>query len=110
MGVTTVPVEIRRDGKIHPAGGRLRGAAWNRAVNLSHVLRCRDHLSYRQVVKALEQYGIRRSLGQAHADIANFECDHCAGQPAPPATESQNEPARAHQAFSGLLTGDLSDG
>ena len=70
-------VERRRDGKLHAEGGRLAEREHNRAVNLAHILRCRDHLSFRQVRAALEQYGIRRSLGQVVADVRDYECERC---------------------------------
>ncbi|GEM_PF-1437005 len=73
-----IVVERRRDGKLHPVGGRLRGVEWNRAVNLAHQLHCRDGLSYRKTAAAmLENLGIRRSVGQVFADIASFTCDYC---------------------------------
>jgi hypothetical protein len=76
--LTLTVVERRRDGKLHPAGGRLGEREHDRALTLAHILRCCDGLSYRQVRAALEQYGIRRSLGQVFADVRDYECDHCA--------------------------------
>jgi hypothetical protein len=52
-----------------------------------HLLRCREHLSYRAVVAAmLERYGERRSLGQVWKDVHYYECSRCstAPRPAPP--------------------------
>ena len=50
-----------------------------------HLLRCREGLSYRQVVAAmLERYGERRSLGQVWKDINGYECSRCSTVPRPP--------------------------
>lgn len=63
-----------------------------RLRDLEHDLRCRQHLSFRQVQAAmLERYGERRSLGQLHLDLTRFECDRCstAPRPAPPPDPAQ---------------------
>jgi len=75
--LTLTVVERRRDGKLHPEGGRLAEREHTRAVNLAHIMRCRDGLSYRKTRTALESYGIRRSLGQVFADVRDFECERC---------------------------------
>ena len=74
-----VVVERRRDGKLHPPGGQLDDETWRRAVNLAHTWRCRDGLSYRAVVKALEGEGIRVSIGSVHAWIRRYACRYEAG-------------------------------
>ena len=74
-----VVVERRRDGKLHPPGGQLDEATWRRAVNLCHVLKCRDGMSYRRIVAALESEGIRASIGSVHAWTHRYSCRYEAG-------------------------------
>ncbi len=74
-----VVVERRRDGKLHPVGGVLPDAEWRRAVNLCHAWRCRDGMSYRKIVAALEAEGIRASIGSVHAWIRRYDCRYEAG-------------------------------
>lgn len=91
MAVAVVLVERWRDGKLHPAGGYLPRPERAKAIRLAHRCRCRDGLSFRQVQRALESFGIRRSVGQIHADVVNYVCDLCADGPPEP------EPAAAPQ-------------
>lgn len=85
MNTTTIVVR-RVAGRLYPeqwpntppeVTERLRGHV--------HLLRCREGLSYRQVVAAMmERYGERRSLGQVWQDVARYECSHCSTAPRPP--------------------------
>jgi hypothetical protein len=89
VSIAVVPVERRRDGKLHPPGGRLSEQEHDRAVTIVHRLHCRDGLSFRATRKALESYGIRRSLGSVYTDLTAFECDRCADQAVQPAPEPE---------------------
>jgi hypothetical protein len=77
MAVTVAVVEQRRDSKLYPVGGSLPLPERARAIQLAHRARCRDQLSYRQVIKVLADAGIRRSLGQVHNDITRYACERC---------------------------------
>src|SRR5713101_4035509 len=86
------------DGRFYAPGQALSEPARWQAVRLAHVLRCRDHLSYRKIVTVMSQYGVHRSLGQVFSDLHDFACPKCAGQPGPlPAalTEPITEPVAA---------------
>jgi hypothetical protein len=79
--VNAVVIEVRRgrDGKHYPMRMPTPPDERERARTLAHRLHCADGLSFRQVQRALaDQHGIRRSLGQLHADLTRFECDRCA--------------------------------
>ncbi len=111
--MTTVIVNVvqQRHGKLYPAT-LATGPERGRMINLAHALHCRDGLSIRQTRAALEQYGIRRSRGQVHNYIRNFECPRCAEpEPAPESSTraAQHEPDRQprQQGSSGLLTSSL---
>jgi hypothetical protein len=58
---TVIVVERRADGKLFPPGGMLPEADWQDAVKLWYALRCRDHLSYRQVAAGLAEAGYKAS-------------------------------------------------
>jgi hypothetical protein len=77
MAVVAVPVVRRADSKLYPEGGALPAAERARAITIAHRLHCRDHLSFRATQKALESYGIRRSLGRVHHDITYYACRVC---------------------------------
>jgi hypothetical protein len=77
MGLSVV--ERRKDGKLHPVGGRLPEADHQRAVNITHTLRCRDGASFRAIVRALGEAGIRASLGSVHAWARGYSCPFCGG-------------------------------
>jgi hypothetical protein len=83
MPAVVAVVERRSDQKLYPIGGFLPRGERVRAIQLAHRARCRDHLSYRQVQKVLADAGIRRSLGQVHADVhgtpgrPGFACHRC---------------------------------
>lgn len=64
----------RRDGKVYLLDGQLPEAEWQRAVGLVHRYRCRDGLSYRAIVAALEAEGIRASVGSVHAWAHRWRC------------------------------------
>jgi hypothetical protein len=79
--VRTVLVERRRDGKLHPPGGRLPEPEHQRAVALAHTLRCRDRMIYRQIVAELEEQGLRVSVGTVHAWLnGGYTCEYCRGE------------------------------
>jgi len=63
--------------KWYPAGGTRSTAELERAVTLVHNLRCRDHLSYRQIASVLINYGLRVSLGSVWAYRNWYECPLC---------------------------------
>jgi hypothetical protein len=76
--VALAVVERRRDGKLHPVGGRLPEDDHERAVALAHWLRCHDRLSYRQVVEGLAtEHGLRVSLGSVFAWCQIYTCRYC---------------------------------
>ena len=64
------------DGKLYPPDGQLPEPVFRRAVNMAPRLRCRDHMSYRRIVAALESEGIRASIGSVHAWIRRFSCKY----------------------------------
>lgn len=73
----TARTRTGRDGKAYPARPLTREEL-NRARWLAHNLVCRDHHSVRAAQQLLAQAGIRRSIGTIAADLADFECPHCA--------------------------------
>ncbi len=78
--VNAVVIEVRRgrDGKLYPPRMPLPRAERNRLRWLAHNLVHRDGLSIWQAQRVMrESHGARRSLGQIHADLHNFECPHC---------------------------------
>jgi len=79
-GAVVVEVIRGRDGKLYPVGGHMPRAQRNRARWLAHRLRCQDGLSVRQVQAAMEQQGVRRSIGIIARDLRLFECPACAPQ------------------------------
>lgn len=82
-----------RDHKLYPLGLPRPAEEHDRLVGLSHVLRCRRELSFRQVQRALlDQFGVRRSLGAIFRDLHRYECDQCA--PKPPAPPDPRQKAR----------------
>lgn len=79
--MNAVVIEVRRgaDGKLYPPRMPLPQAERDRLRVLVHNLVCRDKLSIRQAQRVMrEEYGVRRSLGQLHADLHRFECPRCA--------------------------------
>lgn len=81
-----VVVERHADGRLYPPRWwDLPAETVERLAGIAHHLRCKEGLSYRQVVAAmLERYGERRSLGQVHKDVARYECAVCSTAPKPP--------------------------
>lgn len=76
--MVAVPVERRRDGKLHPLGGRLPEPERKRARWLAHNLVHRDGLSIQQAQRVMaESYGLRRSLGSIMRDLQRWECPRC---------------------------------
>jgi hypothetical protein len=73
MSAVVVVVQ-RADHKLYPPAGVLPDAEFRRAVNLCHTWRCRDGMSYRKIVAALEAEGIRASIGSVHAWIRRYSC------------------------------------
>jgi hypothetical protein len=89
VAITIVPVIERADGKLYPPAGYLPERERNRAIMITHRLRCRERMSYRRVQRSLESFGIRRSLGQVYHDVTAYACRICdpchpafTGQPA----------------------------
>jgi len=78
--VVVAVVERRRDGKLHPLGGRRSDADLDRAVSLVHAMRCRDRMSYRQIAARLAEYGLRVSLGSVYAYYRRYCCERCEDQ------------------------------
>jgi hypothetical protein len=78
-GGVSVDVRIRgRDGRLYPARA-LTPDERRRARVLAHNLVHRDLMSVRAAQQVMaETYGVRRSVGTIAADLANFECAHCA--------------------------------
>lgn len=81
--VALAVVERRRDGKLHPLGGRLPEDDHERAVALAHWLRCHEGRSYRQVVDGLAENGLRVSLGSVFAWCRSYTCHSCPARPPP---------------------------
>jgi hypothetical protein len=105
---TVVLVELARraDGKLYPAHPTSE-AERDRLRTLVHALVCRDHLSIRAAQQTLrDSYGTRRSVGSIHRDLHQFECDHCAAQPARRPEPIPGPPRRPPEApwHRGLLT------
>jgi hypothetical protein len=78
--VNAVVIEVRRgrDGKLYPPRMPLPQAERDRARALAHRLVCRDGLSIREAQRCMrEDYGVRRSLGIIHADLAGYQCARC---------------------------------
>jgi hypothetical protein len=77
-GVKIIELVRGRDGKRYPAGlprppGEIVRIRW-----LEHRLAHRDGRSVSQVQTILlSQYGIRRSRGAIHNDLAGFSCPDC---------------------------------
>jgi hypothetical protein len=86
VNAQVIVVERHGDGKLYPERWwDLPAELAERLRGLEHHLRCVEHLSYRQVQRALlERFGERRSLGQIHADLHEYACCHCAPQPPKP--------------------------
>jgi len=100
VNATVTEARRGRDGRFCPPELAVPPGERQRAISLSHILRCRDHLSYRQVRTVLAQYGIHRSLGQVFKDLRNYECARCAGQPGPlPAAKPEPEPEPVHKPY-----------
>jgi hypothetical protein len=113
VDVVVVETVRGRDGKRYPAGLPLPRAELNRRRHLVHGLVCRDGNSIRRAQAImLESYGIRRSLGALHKDLAGYECPECADKaPEPaPAPQQPSPPAGAYPGGAGYLTGMLRDG
>jgi hypothetical protein len=78
--VNAIVIEVRRgrDGKLYPVRMPTPEEERGRARWLAHDLVHRGGLSLRQAQQAMrEVYGVRRSLGQVHADLHRFECEWC---------------------------------
>jgi hypothetical protein len=75
-------VERHRDGSLHPVGGYRDDATLRRAINLVHTLRCRDGLSYRQIVARLAEEGLRVSLGSVWHYRQAWRCRYEPAEPA----------------------------
>jgi hypothetical protein len=80
-------IEVRRvDGRFYPPlWPHTPPEVTQRLVDLAHHLRCREHLSYRQVAAVmLSRYGERRSVGQVWKDVQRNECPWCLPELTPP--------------------------
>ena len=78
--VTAIALVTRRaDGKLYPVDGRLPEADRERAIALTHAMRCEAGLSYRRIVTALGEYGLRVSVGSVHAWVRGYRCARCRG-------------------------------
>jgi hypothetical protein len=75
--VNTTTTRRGRDGKSYPATPLTREER-NRARRLAHQLVHRDGLSIRAVQQRMAEAGIHRSIGTIAADLAGYECPHCA--------------------------------
>jgi hypothetical protein len=73
-----IVVERHRDGKLYPPGHHRSEADVARVASLCHQFRCRDGLSYRQIVARLASAELRVSIGSVHHYIRRFECSRCA--------------------------------
>jgi hypothetical protein len=80
VAVSVAVVVRRSDGKLYPAGGSLPWPERRIAIGQAHRLRCVEGLSYRQVVAALEDVGIRRSIRRVWLDIRDYSCRSCSPQ------------------------------
>jgi hypothetical protein len=77
-----------RDHKLYPLGLPRPAAEHARLVGLSHTLRCRRRLPFREIQRVLAaEFGIRRSLGAICRDLRVYQCDYCAARPAAPPPE-----------------------
>lgn len=63
---------------MYPLDGTLPEADRMRAIVLVHALRCGQGASFRRIVDALADAGIRVSIGTAHGWTVRYECDRCA--------------------------------
>ncbi len=68
-------VERRKDGKLHPVGGRLPEPGRAEAIELAHRFRCGGRMSYRQVQAGLEEAGYRVSLGTLVSWVRDHRCE-----------------------------------
>lgn len=99
MGVmlNVVTKRGKHHGILYPARNRTQ-AELDRAVALVHNLRCRDHLSYRQIQRVCEQgYAERISLGWIYRLANEYPCSRCeeAGKPWTPQPRPRPEKAQA---------------
>jgi len=76
--VTAGGTRLSRNGKQYPAAPLSREQL-NRARHLAHRLVHEHGLSLRRARQVMaEDYGIRRSVGIIHRDLADFLCPACA--------------------------------
>ena len=82
MDAGVVVVERRRDGKLHPPGGKLPDKDRWRAVRIAHQLVHGRGLSIRAAQAVLlAEHGIRRSFGSVQHDLKAFSCPRCEDEP-----------------------------
>lgn len=81
-----VVVDVRimgRDGHLYPPRMPLPLPERQRLRAAEHDLHCRQGLAVRKVQAQLLAQGTRRSIGQVHNDLTQFECPLCANRPPP---------------------------
>jgi hypothetical protein len=78
--ISVVLVVERADGKLYPPGGSVPWPERRVAIGQAHRLRCVEGLSYRQVVVALADLGIRRSIRRVWLDVRDYSCRTCGPQ------------------------------
>lgn len=67
------------DGKVYPSRNKRSERLY--VIQLVHVL-AHSGLTHRQVVVALaDRHNIRRSVGSVNADLTNWQCPTCSGDP-----------------------------
>lgn len=66
------------DGKTYPRSSPHREKQRAAVIGMVHEMR-HDGRSVRQIVSALAEIGVRRSVGSVHTDLKNWVCDSCSG-------------------------------
>lgn len=75
--MTTEHLITGLDGKLYPRGPVDKDMR-NRIVTQTHRLH-HEGKSVRQIVAALAEAGVRRSVGTVHSDLKNWRCATCSG-------------------------------
>ncbi len=70
-------VRVVAGGRPYPVGIRRPEAEVDRLVDLVHRFRCRDGLSYRQIVAKLLEQGYRVSRGSVQNYHRRYWCEKC---------------------------------
>jgi hypothetical protein len=92
-------VRVTSDGRLYPpTWPHMPPAERERLRGLEHHLRCAEGLSIRQVQRAmLSRFGERRSTGQIHRDLQQFECPRCSTAPKPPPPPDPRQKAQVFE-------------